>query len=109
MNANVKALETSIWKKISSKMLFFIFATVLVIVFALYAYLVHKTIMNVVARQKAEDQIATLSGTIGNLELQYMTAQNSITLNLAYSKGFKEATPSQFIARGSSALSYNSH
>ena len=104
-----KALPLSFVHKISTKALFFIVLAVLLVTFFSYVYLVNKTIMNVVAREKVESNISSLSTTIGTLEYKYITLKNSVTLDLAYSKGFKEATPSQFIARQKSgnSLSYN--
>ncbi|MBX4198206.1 hypothetical protein KW782_02615 [Candidatus Parcubacteria bacterium] len=80
----------------------------LAIVFFLYAYLINRTIMNVVAREKTEQKIAVLSSVIGELEFKHMASKNRITLELAYEKGFLDTIPAQFIARsGRAILSYN--
>lgn len=65
--------------------------------------------MNVVAREKVESNISSLSTSIGTLEFKYITLKNTVTLDLAHAKGFEDASPSKFIARQSSgvSLSYN--
>ncbi len=65
--------------------------------------------MNVVAREKIERNIGALSTTIGDLEYKYMTIKNTVTLDLAYTRGFTDATPTQFLSRAPQAatLSYN--
>ena len=91
-----------------TKTYFFIFAITLVMFFVLYAFLLNKTIMNVVVREKTEREIARLSSKIGELEFQNMTAKNQITLDLAHAKGFEDTLPTKFIARGrSQTLTYN--
>lgn len=104
-----KAIALPITQKISTKALFFIVLATLLFTFFSYIYLVNKTIMNVVAREKIENNISSLSTTIGTLEFKYITLKNAVTLDLAYTKGFEEATPTKFIARQSSgtSLSYN--
>jgi hypothetical protein len=109
MRTQAHSIKTIIAEKVSSKVLFFVLAAVLVLIFASYAYLLNKTIMNVVVREKTEQQIATLSSVIGELEFEHMTAKNKITLELAYEKGFVDTIPARFIARsGTTLLSYNS-
>lgn len=106
MYSKTHALHTELLEKINTKILFYTCAVILISIFALYAYLVNKTIMNVVARESAEKQIATLNTTIGGLENNYMVLKNTITLDLAHADGFQDATPA-FISRNSSTLSYN--
>lgn len=64
--------------------------------------------MNVVARENIEQDISSLSSDLGELEYRYMTLRNGVTLDLAYTKGFQDAEPTQFLTRGPSSLSYNS-
>ena len=91
------------------KTTFFILATILLAASSSYIFFINKTIANVVARGKAQAAIASLSSSMGELEFQYMTLKKSITLDLAYSKGFSDAVPSSFLARHASAapISYN--
>lgn len=108
MYVKVKTLKLPFVNKISTRMLFFALASILVVIFGFYAYLINKTIMNVVAREDVERNISELSSSIGELEFKYMTLRNGITIDLAYTKGFLDAEPSQFISRNPSTLSYNS-
>ena len=104
-----KALQNTFLNKISSKALFFILSAVLLTIFAMYVYLVNKTIMNVVARESATQELSTLSGSLGELEFDYMALKNTVTLDLAYSEGFKDMSPTRFLARGekTTTLTYN--
>lgn len=95
--------------KISDKALFFIVLGFLISTFVMYVFLVNKTIMNVVAREKVEKNISSLSTSIGELEFKYISLKNKVTLELAHSKGFSDVSPTRFIARNGngSSLSYN--
>jgi ABC-type lipoprotein release transport system permease subunit len=108
MYSKTHALRIPLIYKLSNRTLFFILAGILVSVFVFYVYLVNKTVMNIVAREKTERTIATLSGAIGELELKYIHLRNSVTLDLAHAKGFKDVTSITFIPKNaSSELSYN--
>jgi hypothetical protein len=104
-----KVLRLTLLHRISTRGLFFCMAAVLLLVFASYFYLVNKTIMNVVAREKTERTIAQLSGTIGELEFKYITLKNGVTLDLAHAKGFQDASPTKFLARNDTGttITYN--
>lgn len=84
-------------------------AGVLLSIFVMYGFLINKTIMNVVARQNSEKEIASLSSAVGDLEFKYMNLKSSITLELAHGKGFQDNLPSRFLSRTSPAktLTYN--
>jgi hypothetical protein len=94
---------------LNTKVLFFVFATLLVGTFLCYVYLVNATIMNVVAREQIETNISDLSTTIGTLEYKYISLKNAVTIDLAHAKGFTDASPTSFLARkdAAPALSYN--
>ena len=106
MYTRVYALKAPIWSRITAKMLFYILAASLIAIMSLYVYLVHKTIMNVVSESNAQKVMATLSSSAGEMEFKYMTLKDAVTLDLAYSKGFKDATPSQYI-QSAQTLTYN--
>lgn len=95
---------------ISDRSMFFIGVVILVLVFFLYAYLVNKTVMNVVARQNTEKNISSLSTSVGDLESKYMAEKSGVTLQLALAKGFKEDPSTTFIGsnKPGNALSLNS-
>jgi cytochrome bd-type quinol oxidase subunit 2 len=106
MNTKTHVLQFNWLQKLNTKALFFMLASVLVLVFVLYVYLVNKTVLNVVAREQTTRQIATLSTSIGELEFKYISAKNAVTLDLAYSHGFENSQPTLFVSRGQTTLSY---
>ncbi len=104
-----RALRIPFIYSISARTMFFMLVAILLFIFGSYFYLVNKTIMNIVTREKAQKSIAALSGTIGELEFKYIGLKNSVTLDLAHSKGFQDASPTQFLARNHAgkAITYN--
>lgn len=106
MYTRVHALKAPIWQRISAKMLFFFLAAAFLFLVSLYIYLVHKTVMNVVAEGNDQSAISSLSSTTGTMEFQYITLKNTITLDLAYQKGFQDTSPTKFIS-GDQTLTYN--
>ena len=102
-------ITKNIFSLFSAKVLFFMLASVLLSLFVMYGVLINKTIMNVVARQNSEKEIASLSSTVGDLEFQYMNLKSGITLELAHAKGFEDVVPSHFLSRASvsKTLTYN--
>ncbi|MDQ3014540.1 MAG: hypothetical protein M3Q73_01600 [bacterium] len=109
MRTKTHTLKVKFWDNLNTKLLFFVLAGLLLMIFVSYAYLINKTIMNVVAREKSEQRIATLSSVIGELEFEHMMVKNKVTLELAHQKGFMDASPSRFLARsGALLLTYNS-
>lgn len=66
-----------------------------------YAFLLQKAIMNVVAREKISTDIRTLSTSVSELEAKYLTVKNTINIELAHAKGFKNAEVSNFISKKS--------
>lgn len=80
----------------------------LVVLCGMYMYLINATVLNVVAREKYENQIADLSSKVGDLEFKNIALKNSITIDKATLLGFVETTDVTFISRDSRNLSYNS-
>ncbi len=75
-----------------------------------YTYAVNRTVFNVVAATKAEKDLAQTSATAADLESEYVSLKNKITLDFAYSQGFRDASADQiFIASKSTSksLSFN--
>ncbi len=63
---------------------------VLALVSCVYVYFIGTTIFNVIARKSAENQVKTLSSKVGELELEYLSLNNSLDLAKASSLGFSE-------------------
>lgn len=63
-----------------------------------YGFLVNNTILNAVNRQKLEKEISILDSTINSLEFNYLSVKNSITLDLALSKGFVQVKDEKYVS-----------
>lgn len=66
-----------------------------------YAYLLHGAITNVVQREKISKENRALSGQISELETKYFAVKNTIDIELAHAKGFKDSEASVFISKKS--------
>lgn len=73
----------------------------LILLACLYVYFVSKSVLNVVMREEIEQDIAALSSTIGDLEFQYLSLQNSVDLSRAQEFGLVALDEKQFVARHS--------
>ena len=67
----------------------------------LYLYFLSSTVYITVLRQQAEKSIATLEGNAGALESNYLNIKNTVTIELAHAKGFKDILATQYISRKS--------
>ena len=85
--------------------IFWSLAVGVIITLGLYAYFLSSTVYTTVLRQQAEKSIATLEGNAGTLEANYLTVKNTVTIELAHSKGFKDIVVTQYISRKSLAKS----
>jgi hypothetical protein len=66
-----------------------------------YAYLLHGAIKNVVEREKISKASQTISGKINELESNYFAIKNTVDIELAHAKGFKDGEISTFISKKS--------
>lgn len=62
-----------------------------------YGYFIQRAIVNIVARQGLERDLALLSSKVANLEADYIKAKNAITLESAQSKGFVAISNQKFV------------
>jgi hypothetical protein len=76
---------------------------VLGISMALYFYLVASTSFNVAGRVNAENELRVVKSSLSELELEYLAAGNSISLDLARSLGYLEANNAVFISKNTVA------
>ncbi len=72
-----------------------------------YIYGISATAKNIAMRESLEDQIIEVTANLNALEFQYIALKNNITLDLAYSYGFREAKSPLYISRTGSTLSFN--
>ncbi|MFA6340826.1 MAG: hypothetical protein WCX27_01100 [Candidatus Paceibacterota bacterium] len=70
------------------RMIFWILFGMFASLILYYGFLVNSTIMNAVHRQKMEKSITTLNSEVNTMESKYLNLKNSITMDLATSKGF---------------------
>lgn len=64
-----------------------------------YVFLLQKAIINVVERQKVSTESKALAVKVGDLEEKYFSIKNTITLDLAHSKGLKDAQEISYISK----------
>ncbi len=79
------------------KTVFWTLFGVFIISICFYMYFINTTVHNVVARQNMETQISQLNLAISNKEFIYIKNRNAVTLNLAYSMGFKDVSAKNYI------------
>ena len=75
-----------------SKSIIVILTVFCALLIATYVGLVYKTVINAVAKEKIEIQIATINSELGEKEFEYISAKGAVTLELASSLGFVPAT-----------------
>ena len=66
-----------------------------------YVFLLQKAIVNVVQRERVSSETKSVAVDVGDLEEQYFGIKNKITLDLAHSKGMKDAEAISYISRKS--------
>ena len=86
------------------KTLFWTLVGIFLLSAGLYFYFINTITRNTVALQNLENESTQLTLTIGSEEFQYIALRNSITLDLAYSLGFKEAGVKNYISRNPSSV-----
>ena len=81
--------------------IFIFLVTGIVLLASSYAYFLHAAITNVVDREDIVKENRLVSTSVSELEAKYFSVKNSITIELAHSKGFKDAEVSSFISKKS--------
>jgi len=81
------------------KILVWLLATSIVSMAILYMFLVNGAVFNVVAREDIENQLATINARVSELEFEYIGLRNSITIQYAYDRGFRDVTNTTFAER----------
>ena len=83
------------------KTIFWTLLGILLLCVGFYMYSINATIRNIVSRENLEKESATLSLKISSQEFKYITMHNSVTLPLAYSRGFKDVSEKTFVSKQS--------
>jgi len=81
---------------------FWTFVVFAFIALVIYIYAVNTTIRNTIARQNLENEVAIVSTQLGDLEFSYIALKNKVSLDLAYTRGFKNVSSAQYVSRGES-------
>jgi hypothetical protein len=79
------------------KTIFWSLLLTLLLSIGFYMYLINTTVRNVVATQNLEAKISQLNLSISSKEFKYISDRNAVTLNLAYSMGFKDIESKTYI------------
>ena len=83
------------------KSIFWSLLGILLLCAGLYMYFINVTVHNVVFRQNLENEASTLTLAIGREEFKYITKRNAVTVDLAYSLGFKDVSTKIYISKKS--------
>ncbi|MES3031099.1 MAG: hypothetical protein V4697_01655 [Patescibacteria group bacterium] len=89
--------------------IFAILVAALILSSCAYVFLLQKAIMNVVAREKVSKEIRHISTSVSELESKYLSAKNTINIELAHARGFKNTEVSTFISKKSLTAMADSH
>ncbi len=80
--------------------LFWSMLSILIVLVGAYGYMVNTTVWNAFNKDKAEAEIVALNSKLGDLEFQYMSLSNSVSIDKAYELGFQNAVgKTQFASR----------
>ncbi len=94
----MKAIQKNAkWFDKTGKTLFWSLAGLVLLMTSFYVYLVNTAALNGVHWGKAEKELTTLGATISELESRYLSLKHSVTLSLAYAKGFEDVKTVTFI------------
>lgn len=74
-----------------SQLIFISLAILTVFLAATYIFLVNKTVLNAVEKEKIEHQIASLNSDLSEKEFNYINSKGEVTIELARNMGFVSA------------------
>ncbi len=72
----------------TEKQIFWTLFVLFVFFLVSYGFLINKTIGNAIAKENMQKEMSMLNSEVNSREFQYLNIKNSITMNLALSKGF---------------------
>ena len=90
----------------TEKNIFWTLVGILFFCLCFYMYSINVTVRNVVLRENLQNKISTLTLSVGNSEFQYISAEDTVTLPLAYSLGFKDVADKIYISKTAGSLAY---
>lgn len=86
--------------KYKEKIFIFLVVAIFTSIFA-YLFLLHKAIANVVVRESVIKENRELTNTVNDLEAKYFSVKNTIDIEMAHEKGFKDPEVTAFISKKS--------
>ena len=78
------------------KKIFWILLSIFIFFILCYLILLNRTIINTVSKQQMENEIISLNSQVNSADFQYLNLKNSITPELAMSKGFISISETNF-------------
>ncbi len=81
----------------NGKTVFWSFVCMLFFMVTCYVYLINTATRNGVSWSKTEESIASIGSHVSELESSYLSLKQSVTLSLAYAKGFEDVKAVRFI------------
>lgn len=81
--------------------LFIILVASILVALGSYFFLLQKAIVNIVEREKMAEEVSEKSRQVATLEADLFTMKNSITLDMARNKGFRDKSISAYISKKS--------
>jgi hypothetical protein len=81
--------------------IFYFLVGAIIVLASSYAFFLHNAITNVVERENIVKETRLASAAVSELEAKYFSVKNSIDIELAHAKGFKDSDVSAFISKKS--------
>ncbi len=91
-------LKTSKWLDAYGKSVFWSLACLVLFVTSFYIYLVNTTALNGVRWGSARREMASIEASVSELESQFLSLKRTITIALAYERGFEDIKVVKFIS-----------
>jgi hypothetical protein len=82
-----------------SKSVFWTMIALIILLGLTYMYFINKTIWNVAAREKMQDEIVTINSQLGEKEFEYIKSKGSITMESAKQLGFDQPARVSFVTK----------
>ncbi len=83
--------------KFKEKIFFTLIAGISILIFS-YLFFLHAAISNVVERESVVKESRVVSTRVSELEAKYFIVKNTINIQLAHAKGFKDSDTVSFIS-----------
>jgi hypothetical protein len=102
MNTYVRTQSNTLPKlgiKLSWERLVYLFGIGSLMLVMTYVFLLGSTTMHVTMRKTLQNDIRDMQGVIADLEAEYLTQREVLTIDEAYARGFVDAPNSTFVYR----------